>query len=757
MSHVFRWAVAAVSVIILTVVLASNAKADSVELELKPLPPVRLSHANGYRESSTIIQKCEGQYGCQLSLKLHELKLNDTGYQINLATEQNQFDNVWGYLESNSNHLKSEDKDKDGVIVISSEVGRPTVVTYEARLKDGLPAGNYSGEVQYTITAKPAPEPVVKEINSKEYRDNDDVKISIKGKNLSSIKSVELFDQSDKNKPVAIGKKEDNKSDSSDGASMTFDFGKLSAGRYFATVYSVSDKSYKVLEPLVVWPRGDCVSGNSEFNKCKVVLPQSNDTKFIPVVPSGEGTWTVVADGTGDDSQFGVWYDYGKKHWANVLEVPNDKYNEFNKAGKQIKDGEYKYHWIYLPRYAYEVRRRDAKDKPSFGSYKIKFEPSNAAIKYPQRCEGVGRDYRTECGVSRQYENQSSTWATHPAFSEGEAGVWITSDEYLCNNHYTGWDRYAYCINNMIKNHGYTAGVRVGNNREWGALAYLTLSSNGANTYDTKCSTSTESGDCWGFRYNEQEYFVGAGVNSSHSLAGVDYYDVGNFTNDKVMLSRCTFETCGGQAMHEVWIEQHWSGRMNWMFNFSNRAPYWLMRKCVKTILDIDSSSDFDSGVGWAFVVLPVKADGTVIVEKKLMSSLAATPQRLQPQLKAAQPNRISEQASSVKLETSQQVSGAEATKTSERPTARPLDQQLSPAVRNRTEGTTDHAAADDAIPQVKRQRQAVTTGPVLRPNSTDGQTSLATGQSPVAGVLGAEQNFVKQGLTHASSLMTAE
>lgn len=92
MNRVFRWAVVAVSTIILTVVLASNAKADSVGLELKPIPPVQLNYVNGnkYQASSVITPKGECQYGYQLSLKLHELKLKDTEYQINLATKQNQ-------------------------------------------------------------------------------------------------------------------------------------------------------------------------------------------------------------------------------------------------------------------------------------------------------------------------------------------------------------------------------------------------------------------------------------------------------------------------------------------------------------------------------------------------------------------------------------------------------------------------------------------------------------------------------------------
>lgn len=748
MNHVFRWAVAAVSVIILTVVLASNAKAaDSVGLELESTVSLKYVDGNKYQASSKITPRGGGQYGYQLSLELHELKLKDTGYQINLATEQNQFDNVWGYLESNSNHLKSEG-------VINSETNQPVMVTYEARPKAGLPAGNYRGEVQYAITAKPAPEPVVKEIDSKEYRDNDDVKISIKGENLSSIESVklfELFDQSDKNKPVAIGKKEDNKSDSSDGTSITFDFGNLSAGRYFATVYFVGGKPHEVSKPLVVWPRGDCVSGNSEFNKCKVVLPQSNDTRFIPVVPSGEGKWRVVADVTGDNSQFGEWYDYNKQHWANVVEVPKKKYQTFIQAGTVLDKNDYIRHWSYIPRYDYKVQRRDVVDRPmklhdSKYSFDIKFSDNND-FKIPSptcSSETDHRDYLDEC-------HPLQPWATPRAFKhQGKIfdGVWLSDTPVPING--SGDMNMDIYRSNFIKS-GHWA-----NNDDWGAMVYLAMSKYGINNFTTltrrnylnaTCLVSDvgdEDGDCWGMTI-DRLYVLAATVDKQNDkYPWITYYDTQKDIVQYVN-GQCTFEQCGGQALYELLGTQRADDII-----YDNRIKLnrWMGRdNRLNRIYYIDPLVTNAS----AMLAWPVGESNIAVV-----SSLTAS-QRLQSQLKAAQPNRISEQASSVKLETSQQVGATEATKTSERLTTRPFDQQLSPAVSNRTEGTVNHAVVDDAIPQVKRQRQAVTTGPVLCPNGASGQTSLVTGQSPVAGVLGTEQNFVKQGLTHANSLMTAE
>ncbi len=734
MNHVFRWAVVAVSTIILTVVLASNAKADSLGLELAPT--VQLSNVNGkYQASSVITPKGECQYGYRLSLKLHELKLNNTKHQINLATEQNQSDNVWGYLEGDK--LKSEGE-------ISSENNQSVSVMYEARPKADLPAGNYRGEVQYTITAKPAPEPVAEDIyNSWEYRDGDDVQAGVRGKNLFGIKSVELFDQSGKS--IVSRTKEESMGDSGDGTSITFDFGNLSAGRYFATVYSVSGRSYKVLKPLVVWPKGDCVSGNSEFNKCKVVLPQSKETKFIPVVPNGEGEWRVVPDGTGDNSQFGEWYDYSKKHWANVVEVPKGKYQTLSQLGTVLIKSDYIRHWSYIPRYDYKVQRRDAVDKPmspQHNNYSFEVDFMQNEFRKPSpTCSSKTdhRDYLGEC-------HPLQPWATPPAFLQQGTlfdGIWLSD---VTNVHGGNNVDEMYQAQHSSKQNEHWI-----NSYEWGAMVYFAMSRYGVGSFtqfkylQAGCIASSQ-GDCWSINVPANKYLLGTRANKpkpAFNAPWLTHYDTtGSIAK---FMNQCTFETCGGQALYELWDEKaaYCDDRIS--------GDDWIVRSSssrqLKYVMYIeDKETEFNKTI-WAW---PVGGKNVVVPP-------SMAPQRLQPQLKAAQPNRISEQASSVKLETSQQVSSTEAAKTSERPTTRPLDQQLSPAVRNRTEVTTNHAVVDDVIPQVKRQRQAVTTGPVLRPNGAGGQTSLVTGQSPVAGMLGAEQNFVKQGLTHASSLMTAE
>lgn len=492
------------------------------------------------------------------------------------------------------------------------------------------------------------------------------------------------------------------------------------------------------------------MSGNSEFNKCKVVLPQSNDTKFIPVVPSGTGVWTVVADGTGDNSQFGEWYDYGKKHWANVVEVATGKYQTLSQLGTVLAKSDYIRHWTYIPRYDYKVQRRDAVDRPMSPqhnnySFEVYFT-QNEFRKPSPTCSSTNepKDYLRDC-------NPNQPWATPPAFLQQDTlfdGIWLSD---VTNVHGgNNVDEMYQAQHNSKQNEHWI------NSYEWGAMVYFAMSHYGVDGFtklkypQASCIASSR-GDCWGIDVSvDSKYLLGTRANKpkpAFNAPWLTYYD----TTESIakFMNQCTFETCGGQALYELWGSQTINPWEATYCDGGISGNDWIARSRqlnrVKRIED-DNETQYNKTI-WTW---PVGGKNVVV-------SLLAAPQRLQPQLKAAQPNRISEQTSSVKSETSQQVSSTEAAKTSERPTTRPLYQQLSPAVRNRTEVTANHAVVDDAIPQVKRQRQAVTTGPVLRPNSVGGQTNLATGQSPVAVVLGTEQNFVKQGLTHASSLMTAE
>ena len=84
-------------------------------------------------------------------------------------------------------------------------------------------------------------------------------------------------------------------------------------------------------------------------------------------------------------------------------------------------------YWVYIPRYAYQVMRRDATDKVvtdeeaiAMGGFDIKFETNKDTKKVPVACNSSNSNqYYQDCpGVSNAYGNATGTsWATHPAFT----------------------------------------------------------------------------------------------------------------------------------------------------------------------------------------------------------------------------------------------------------------------------------------------------------------------------------------------------
>ena len=104
-------------------------------------------------------------------------------------------------------------------------------------------------------------------------------------------------------------------------------------------------------------------------------------------------------------------------------------------------------YWVYVPRYSYEVMRRDAIDlvqQPE--DFKIKFETASDAKKVPvEGCSNTNdpKSYRVGCSLNRTYtdtatdtstnEVTNTTWATHPAFTwmdeDGNPvelnGIWV--------------------------------------------------------------------------------------------------------------------------------------------------------------------------------------------------------------------------------------------------------------------------------------------------------------------------------------------
>ena len=261
-----------------------------------------------------------------------------------------------------------------------------------------------------------------------------------------------------------------------------------------------------------------CQSGNAN-SSCLVDL----DPNMIPVKYTGTTTddqWTSVADPEAADSD---WYNYGKKQWANAITVKPEALAKYKGYSEVVDQDDILGFWVYIPRYTYEVMRRDGTDKPvKEQNFDIKFENIKTPKKRPLACKtGNGKDYRTECNVSRELPlsgGEVSTWTTHPAFSFGKKelnGIWFGKFETTGDNtqptvlpnerhiegafsgieHVGGFYALAKTmgVNDPNNVGGNTSGVdvfqnnhhlaklssRMVNNNDWGAAAYLSASEYG--------------------------------------------------------------------------------------------------------------------------------------------------------------------------------------------------------------------------------------------------------------------------------------
>ena len=247
---------------------------------------------------------------------------------------------------------------------------------------------------------------------------------------------------------------------------------------------------------------------------------------MIPVKYTGTTTnaqWTSISNPEDEDSK-GNWYDYGKKQWANAITVKKEALSKYQGKDRVVDQADILGFWVYIPRYTYEVMRRDGTDKPvKEQNFDIKFENTKTPKKRPLACKtGNGKDYRTECNVSRELPlmgGEVSTWSTHPAFSFGKKelnGIWFAKFETTGTNtrptvlpnerHIEGYDSgiqhiggfYALAktmgvndpnniggnasgVNAFSNNHYLTKlSSHMVNNNDWGAATYLSASKYGA-------------------------------------------------------------------------------------------------------------------------------------------------------------------------------------------------------------------------------------------------------------------------------------
>ncbi len=263
-----------------------------------------------------------------------------------------------------------------------------------------------------------------------------------------------------------------------------------------------------------------CKSGDPH-NDCQVDL----DANMIPVKYTGSTTnaqWTSIANPE-DSSNQGNWYNYNNKQWANAITVKSEALSKYKNQTKVVDQADILGYWVYIPRYAYEVMRRDGTDKPvSAQNFLIHFEKKTDAKRRPAACSTTGKDYRTQCDLDRSYikgqPSNQGTWATHPAFTFGTKelnGIWfakfettgttsqptVLPNEAHISGYYNGMYNQVGNFYSLSKTIGVNDPNNVGggsftttqnnhhlaklsshmvNNNDWGAVTYLSASKYGA-------------------------------------------------------------------------------------------------------------------------------------------------------------------------------------------------------------------------------------------------------------------------------------
>ena len=431
--------------------------------------------------------------------------------------------------------------------------------TYDMTVPDAAyaPSGVYTGKSVYTAVAKLPSAPTNLKVSPSEYKigsTNKQLTITADS-GLSSTYSVYIGDTTQKctidttaitdkqitcTIPDTITKGENTVYVVTQASSTPYEAGKLTVTKpcYFSTTATASN--------------GD-------------TLQVDYDCNMIPVKYTGDTTtpqWTV-ADPTSVNASDWFSYDSTKKQWANVVTGKKDALTKYSTAGDVEKSGQapakgyYKAgtaidnndvlgYFVYIPRYAYEVQRRDATDKfvsdSGNSGFDIHFETTSTPKSTPAAgCSTLSgstlmaKDYRTECGINRTYHGgtttdgvyAATTWATHPAFAWGLTelnGFWMGKFETTgkisaptikpnqvanvintIGQQFTSAasigvddptaDTMGSTVDGITKNgHNMsTAKSHMLKNSEWGAAAYLSASDYGAGVNNVKNNGITNS------------------------------------------------------------------------------------------------------------------------------------------------------------------------------------------------------------------------------------------------------------------------
>ena len=448
--------------------------------------------------------------------------------------------------------------------------GNSLAVYYGVRVDNPnkLLAGNYKAEVVYTATVNLPPTPTNLSVlpTTYEFDSCNDSLITIKGNNLSSAYEVYLQKSGtsdETNRLACTNLNLDSTSNqltcniptSRDEVELntTYDIYVISQ----AASPGVLKNAFTYTEPAT----GISVKSTSE----NIIIDY--DENLIPVVyvgydGNGGGHWESLTKSE-IESNTDTWFNYSNKQWANAVTVTKDSLSDYKDKHAVIDNNDVLGYWVYIPRYAYEVMRPNAVDRvvndtlaKEEGGFNIHFETADDTKKIPAptcntdnvwvngtpvssagptNANILAKDYRTGCWPNnRTYHRQTiteagsatdntSTWATHPAFTWGDTelnGLWVGKFETTGKvnaptvkpNQHANISEYIGEFSTMAKSIGKEDKCNVGGNAvsgitqnshnlqttkshmlknsEWGAVAYLSASKYGAGVNGTQINSA---------------------------------------------------------------------------------------------------------------------------------------------------------------------------------------------------------------------------------------------------------------------------
>lgn len=435
----------------------------------------------------------------------------------------------------------------DGQVIFSGNAataGDTQTIYYGVKTDPYFRAGNYSTTVVYTITAKLPATPTITSVTPDSYQLESSAsgQITIEGANLSSAYSVYLTNASGD----TVGDCTNLNVTSDTQLTCTIPTTGISAGDY--TIHVVTQgggASVPFAYTEKPKPVNAVCTNADPASSCQVDI----DANMIPITYTGDENnpeWTsLTTDEINNDR--GSWYNYWDKKWANAITLKSDvDVSKYKNKHTVIDENDVMGYWVYIPRYSYNVMRRDFDDKAisteealDMGGFDIRFEKASYGNKTPVKCSYSYSSQRyQDCVASDRGESaleypgnsasSSTTWATHPAFHWGSQklnGFWFakyessgTASETTVLPSQTTYTIYGDNVISQYYDLAKAAGVKDSNNTYGGGTTGIIQNSHHLSTAKSHLTKNSE----WAAMVYLASSRYGAGINAVQVNEGVD-------------------------------------------------------------------------------------------------------------------------------------------------------------------------------------------------------------------------------------------